>query len=229
MKTIKMLSSRVSGLALPAVLAIAAVVGASAATANNSGVSKFGVRVLNDAGQPVTGASVCVGLPGNYKQFGALFTDADGKAFVDVPNVPLIVTVSKTRFSGMRISEPARRFNLLKDVTLAEGIPGPRCRAGSTVAEGNSSITIAHVDVMEGKKTTRLLTQVVGQPSHYRVSDTASFANAKWQPFSSDIPLSSSLTKGQEVFLQMRRFEGTAKSWLEARSAVVTVSLPHTH
>ncbi len=185
----------------------------------------FGVKVVNEAGQPVSGASVCVGLPGNYKQFGALFTDSNGQAIVEVPNMPIVVTVSKTRFSGMRISEPARGFNLIKEVTLAEGVPGPRCRAGSTLAS-NSSIVIDDIDVLEGVYSTTLRPTVSGEPSHYRVSRNKDFTGANWQPFGNDIALSSRLSDAPSVYLQMRRYEGSSNSWIEARSSVVTVQLP---
>jgi len=55
--------------------------------------AKFGVRVVDDNGIPVAGASVCIGLQGNYKQFAATFTDTQGQVVVEVPNVPLLVTV----------------------------------------------------------------------------------------------------------------------------------------
>ena len=70
--------------------------------------AKFGVRVVDDLGKPVAGASVCIGLEGNYKQFGAMFTGADGNAIVEVPNVPLVVTVSKTRFCLLYTSPSPR-------------------------------------------------------------------------------------------------------------------------
>jgi hypothetical protein len=189
--------------------------------------TQFGVRVVNESGEPVPGASVCIGLPGNYKQFGALFTDIDGKAVVDVPNVPLVVTVSKTRFRGTRISEPARGFNLIKEVTLSEGVPGPHCKAGSSMAANPPSIVIADVDISSGGESTTLRPTVSGEPSHYRVGASSGFENVGWQRFEEAIALPSALTRqGGEVFLQMRRFEGTSKGWVEARSNVVTVQLP---
>ena len=193
---------------------------------STANAGKFGVRVVNDSGEPVAGASVCVGLPGNYKQFGAMFTNSDGQAITEVPNIPFVVTVSKTRFSGMRISEPARGFNLIKQVTLSE-VPGPRCRAGSTVADANPpAIVIGDVNIDEGVYSTTLKPAVSGEPDHYRVSASAEFSDARWQRFDSTISLSSSLADEPSVFLQMRRFEGNSTGWVEARSRVVTVQLP---
>lgn len=205
------------------VLAALSFLGASASMSANA--ATFGVRVVDDRGQPVAGAAVCVGLPGNYKQFGALLTDASGNAMLDVPNVPLVVTISKSRFSGMRVSEPARGFNLIKEMTLSEGTPGPRCNAGQVVAD-SSSIQIGSVEVMESAYSTTLTPSVEGEATQYRVSRTPSFSGAKWQRFQTSIALNSSLSDEDEVYIQLRRYTGDGKAWIEARSAVVTVKLP---
>lgn len=194
---------------------------------NTATASSFGVRVVDAFGQPVQGASVCIGLPGNYKQFGALFTDADGRAVVDVPNVPITVTVSKTRFSGMRMSEPARRFNFIKQVTLSEGVPGPRCRAGSVLAE-ESSIKVESLQVVEGVYSTLIQASASGSPNYYRVSATPEFFDADWQAFEETIALADNFTNRDVVYLQLRRYEGNSKGWIEARSKVVPVYLPVT-
>lgn len=227
MKTKKTFRTWANAAAIPA--AACSVLVAAMLLSSSANAGKFGVRVVNESGDPVAGASVCVGLPGNYKQFGALFTDSDGQAITDVPNIPFVVTVSKTRFSGTRISEPARGFNLIKQVTLSEGVPGPRCRAGSTVAAANPpKIVIGDVNINEGTSSTTLKPAVSGEPDHYRVSTSAEFSDARWLPFDSAIALSSSLSDEPSVFLQMRRFEGSSTGWVEARSRVVTVQLPIT-
>ena len=190
--------------------------------------SQFGVQVVDESGVPVVGASVCFGLPGNYSQFGALFTDKEGQAIVDVPNVPFVITVSKTRFSGTRISEPARGFNLVKQVKLIEGIPGPRCRAGSSLADlSHSSIEITNVavDVVAGR-TTVLMPEAKGEPTEYRLSSSETFESEPWVRLEKQIALPGALAENDSVFLQLRRFQGKRNSWVEARSAVVTVYLP---
>lgn len=187
---------------------------------------QFGVRVLDDAGQPVAGASVCIGLEGNYSQFGALFTDADGTASTEVPNVPLVVTVSKTRFAGVRMPEPARGFNLIKEVRLSEGVPGPRCRAGSTLAgPGVPDIRIDDIDVDGSGARTVLTASVTGEPTHYRVGADEGFGDADWQRFDERMPLSGQLSEADQVYVQLRRYEGDANGWLEARSDITTVQL----
>ena len=206
----------------------AAGLAALVCTAAPAGATTFGVRVVDDAGEPVPGASVCVGLEGNYRQFGALFTDLDGRAVVDVPNVPLVVTVSKTRFSGVRLSEPARGFNLVKEVRLAEGVPGPPCKAGSTVAEpGHDPILIRDLDVRSADGASIVSARVTGEPTHYRIGSDRELADAAWQRFSDAISVPGGLADEPSVFLQLRRFVGRSDAWLEARSAVTEVELPN--
>lgn len=190
--------------------------------------AKFGVRVVDENDQAIVGAAVCIGLQGNYKQFAATFTDGQGKVMVDVPNVPLLVTVSKDRFTGMRITEPARSFNLLKQVRLLEGVPGPRCRAGSSMADsgpGVSTIVITDIAIDENTRSTTLSPTVSGEPNQYRVSANKNFDGADWTKYASQIALSGTLLDNEKVYLQMRNFSGKTKGWLEARSEVLTVQL----
>lgn len=190
--------------------------------------STFGVQVIDDRGNPVGGASVCVGLPGNYSQFGALFTDATGQALVEVPNIPFVVTISKTRFSGTRINEPARNFNLTKQVTLAEGVPGPRCKAGSSLADSNQSsikITNVLIDTAPGAPTV-LTAQAKGEPTEYRLSATRDFGSIEWSKLEGQIALPTRLASSDQIYLQMRRYESIRNGWVEALSDVVTVYLP---
>lgn len=188
--------------------------------------AKFGVRVVDDNGVPVAGASVCVGLQGNYKQFGATFTDSQGQVMIDVPNVPLLVTVSKDRFTGIRKTEPARSFNLIKEVQLLEGVPGPRCRAGSVLADKPGvGIVVSDIAIAAGENSTTLSPTVSGDPSHYRVSTTKDFEGAAWKKYSNQIALNNSFVDSGKVYLQMRKQSGNSKAFLEARSKVLTVRL----
>ncbi len=205
----------------------AAALGAVLCLSGTGNAAQFGVRVVDEAGLPVAGASVCFGLPGSYRQFGAVFTDVDGQAEAEVPNIPFVVTVSKTRFSGVRISEPARGFNLMKQVTLAEGTPGPRCKAGSTLTDaGQSSIRISNVTVSEDGQATILTPVATGEPTEYRVGSSEFLESERWRTLNGSIRVPGSMADLDEVYLQLRRFEGTASSWLEARSDAVAVYLP---
>lgn len=214
-------------LRLSSKLILSAAVLTLSALALPAHAAKFGVRVVDDNGVPVAGASVCIGLQGNYKQFGATFTDSQGQVMVDVPNVPLLVTVSKDRFTGLRSAEPARSFNLIKQVKLREGIPGPRCRAGSVLAEGEPStnITVSDIAIKTNDSSTILSPTVSGNPSHYRVSTSKEFDDARWIKYSNQIALARKISESQKVYLQLRKRSGTSKAWLEARSKILTVRL----
>ena len=208
-----------------AVLAIAAAVGLGAL--GTAQAARFGVRVVDGSGGPVAGASVCVGLEGNYRQFGTAFTDADGRAaLVEVPNIPFVVTVSKTRFTGTRLQQPARGYDLVREVTLAEGLPGPRCKGGSSMVAAPPLIDVRGVDVSDDVAATTLRPRVTGEPSEYRLALDESFGGAGWQRFDDAIVVPSALAGEPSVYLQLRRYSGDERGWLEARSNVVTVYLP---
>jgi len=194
--------------------------------ANAVHAATFGVRVVDPTGQPIQGASVCVGLASNFVQFGAEFTDSDGLVMLDVPNVPLTVTVSKTRFAGVRLSEPARGFNLIKEVTLIDGLPGPRCRAGSALADapGIAPMRIKNIDITRGASLV-LRPNVTGNPSHYRISNNPEFTNTTWQPYTDSIRLSRGLSQETSLYFQLRQYAGNANAWLEARSDAITITL----
>jgi len=199
------------------------------AAAASSHAGDFSVRVIDELGVPVAGASVCIGLVGNYTQFGTAFTDLDGNIpAVDVPNLPFVVTISKTRFAGMRVHEPARGFNISKQMTLTTGLPGPRCRADTTLADAPNAprILVRAMDVRSTDGRTTLIPEVLGGPSEYRIGASEEFlASANWNSLGSQIALPLELAQNESVFLQLRRFEGSRNSWLEARSSVITVDL----
>ena len=198
-----------------------------ASLVSTANAAQFGVRVIDETGEPVTGASVCFGLPGSYRQFGAVFTDSDGQAIAEVPNIPIVVTVSKTRFSGIRLNEPGRGFNLIKEITLTEGIPGPRCKAGSTLADYEpSSVVVDNVEVVVDNQSKILRPEASGEPTEYRVSSTPDIELSRWEDMKEDILLPSAMASESEVYLQLRRYEGTQTNWLEARSRVFKIYLP---
>lgn len=211
---------------------LAATVGLAAHTAVSA--TEFGVRVLDPVGAPIAGAAVCVGMPGNPRQFGARMTDRDGRAHLDVPNVPLVVTVSQSRFSSVRVQEPARDFNLVRDITLREGVPGPRCRGGSSLAArseaaGPGELVIERIefpDTGEGGMALRPL--VAGAaPTHYRLGrSVAALEDTRWQSFDSEIALGDGNADVPGLFLQLRRRVGGDDAWIETVSPTVAVRLP---
>lgn len=211
----------------PVVLAAALCAIVAPVTVPTAGAAAFGVRVVDARGEPVPGAAVCIGLEGNHRQFGAEFTDIDGRATVDVPDVPLVVTVSKTRFAGVRMAEPARGFDLIGQVRLVDGVPGPRCRADSTVAEpGHGLVEIREVAVRTGGGLPTMTARATGRPTHYRVGPSSELGKAAWQRFADTIPVPGSLADASTVYLQLRRYAGTPRAWIEARSDVAAVRMP---
>jgi len=191
---------------------------------------KFGVHVVDDSGMPVVGASVCFGLPGAYGQFGTVTTDRDGLAHAEVPNVPFIVTVSKTRFSGVRLSEPGGGFNLTRKVRLADGTPGPRCKAGVVMAQNSPSyINVTRIIALRDSQETRIDFDVSGEPSEYRLATDQDLLSAgDWTPLTRTIVVPERLAQRAEVYLQLRKYAGTSqrRNWLEARSEPVRVIMP---
>jgi len=197
-------------------------------TAGSVHASKFGVRVVSESGEPESGVAVCIGTHGDYKQFGAHFTSRKGDVVIDVPNVPLVVTISKNRFTGVRMTEPARYFSLVKEVKLVEGIPGPRCRADSSLVDNmpNHELSIDDVVVNQANSKTTLVATVDGQATHYRVSADKSFAGASWQSYTATINLTRRLASSKEIYLQVRKYASANDAWLEARSKIKAIALP---
>lgn len=144
----------------------------------------------------------------------------------------MVVTVSKSRFSGVRLDEPARRFNLIKTVKLHDGVPGPRCRAGSSLADSgsdnggaSSGLQIASVSVNDSAFNVAVVPSITGTANSYRMSRSKSMDNAKWRNLSSrSITVDPNLL-GSTVYLQVRRFKQVEGATLEAHSNIVPVNL----
>lgn len=208
---------------LPSILTVLGLITAVASMPANA--AKFGVKIVNESGQAVEGAAVCVGMPGNYNQFGSLLTDKSGLAMLDVPKIPFVLTVSKNFVGSMKVGEPARGFNIIKELTLKQGTSAAKCNVVGLV-KSESSVKISDVQVTDNIYTTTLKPQVVGEPTEYRISRTPSFEGAKWKRFETSIALSARLSEEDEVYIQMRRYAALNKSWIEAKSDVVNVKLP---
>ncbi len=188
--------------------------------------AKFGIRVVTPEGQPIAGAAVCIGTAGDYKKFAALFTSVNGDVQVDVPPVPLVVTVSKTRFAGTRLSEPARDFNLVKTIKLQDGKPGPRCKAGSTyvdASEGNN-LRISGVSIRDSAFSVQLLPQLNSGANHYRIASSNKLDKLRWRKLSEAIAVDPKLLGGK-VYLQVARIASVKGGRLEAHSNILPVDL----
>lgn len=186
--------------------------------------AKFGVKIIDDSGKAVSGAAVCASMPGSSAQFAALVTDKSGLAMLEVPHAPFQLTVYKSGVGVVTLDEPARGFNLVKRITLKPGTSRATCHV-KDLATLESSVRIAIVEVIDDTYGLTLKPQVSGEPTEYRVSRSSSFSGVKWQRFDTSIPLSASLSAEDEVYVQMRRYMGVDKSWIEARSDILNVKL----
>ena len=218
-------TARRRALGRPTGAALAALV--ARGSLGDARAARYGVRVVDAAGLPVAGASVCIGLDGDFERYGTAFTDADGRIrLVDVPRVPLVVTVSKSRFSGARLTEPARRYDVVRELELAsDGRPGPRCRAVRTLAGDPPYIELRGADVERRGGTTTLRPRGSGRAVEYRVAREEAWLGNDWRTLDGPIALPAALAGAPAVALQLRRRVGGRDGWIEGLSNVVTVEL----
>ncbi|MDO6461460.1 carboxypeptidase-like regulatory domain-containing protein [Granulosicoccaceae sp. 1_MG-2023] len=186
----------------------------------------YGVRVMDEQGRPLADAAVCVGTSARHDQFGVMMTDENGVAMVhDVPAVELKVIVSRSGYQGVALTEPVRNWNLIKGVKLlADGI-GPRCDAAGLLEKeiNQASLSVRSLYGSRSRDSYIIEAEIDGAPSHYRVSTSPDFSDAKWLPYERRF----SYTPGQAeaLYYQVRRVAGNKNSWLEARSPVVTLQV----
>ena len=79
-----------------------------------SHAAKLGVRVLDaNSGLPVANASVCLGTGSEPTKYGTAVTSYDGMALYDnVPEKPVLITVSKSNFRGIALQAPISGNNV---------------------------------------------------------------------------------------------------------------------
>ena len=188
--------------------------------------ANFGVRVMDEHGSPLQDAAVCVGTLGKHDQFGVYLTGDNGVVMVeDLPAVELKVTISRNGYEGIELIEPVRNWNLIKGVKLLEDGLGPRCDASALVKEEMSNTSLAGRALYGSDEGGRYVIEsdIEGAPSHYRVSKNADFKDARWLPYSRKFSYNAG--GAEELYYQVRRVAGNKTSWLEARSAVVTLQV----
>lgn len=186
----------------------------------------FGVRVMDEHGQPLQDAAVCLGTTGKHDQFGVYMTGDNGVVVVkDLPAVELKVTVSRSGYQGIEMVEPVRSWNLIKGVTLLEDGLGPRCDTSALLEEeiSNTSLAVRALYASDQGGQYLIESEIDGAPSHYRVSAKADFSDARWLPYSRSFTYS--VGAAEALYYQVRRVAGNQTSWLEARSAVVTLQV----
>jgi hypothetical protein len=184
-----------------------------------------GVRIVDELGQPLSGAAVCFGTAANKEQFGSYITGVDGDIVLhDLPHVALILTISKEKYQGVEMHQPGRNWNLISEVMLLENGIGPVCKHDTfEVTDIKRGLEIQRLDVEKNRSFIKIGSQVTGEPSHYRVSQDKSFNGAKWLPYKKTVKYWGAVQGS--LYFQVKRFTGMKKGWLEARSYVANVSV----
>ncbi len=159
--------------------------------------AKLGVRVLDgNSGLPVANASVCLGTAADPTAYGTGVTGFSGVALYDnVPDTPVLITVSKKNFRGIALQAPAGGDNVIRDIIVTEGLSSKKCRALKFVnlrpgiTKGPQStdwpLTITALSYFpSGDDGFSFLSYSQGEPTHYRVSTDPKFKGAEWKDYS---------------------------------------------
>lgn len=149
-----------------------------------------------NSGLPVANASVCIGTGTEPTKYGTAVTSYDGMALYDnVPEKPVLITVSKRNFRGIALQAPINGNNVIKDVLVTEGLSSKKCRAmklvslkpgisrGETTDEWPLEITALSY-FPSGDDGLSFLSYAKGKPTHYRVSTNSDFSGAEWKIYS---------------------------------------------
>lgn len=188
-------------------------------------------------GNPLAGASVCLGTPGNPAQFGAQVTPANGFAvFDDIPQTPLLLTVSRPDYTGYQRTQSAKRFDITLYARITSGGLGPECQAGAPrriapIVEDNNAPTVGLFSLDNGANSTddrevQLHTRLSGQPTHYRVAEHWSFADVEWRELDGAPVYELSAGSGhKKVYFQVRRLRGTDDAQIESLSGIAQANI----
>ena len=193
------------------------------------------VRVISTLTHaPMANAAVCLGTPANPDQFGARRTDAEGEAaFQDVPDTPLLLTVSKSQFKSERQILPANQSSRTISVGLRRGGGGPACSAqlDDSLANVGTGLRVAGFKINRGaastaNRTVTLDSAARGGPTHYRVSEHQDFRNADWRPYKPSVRYTLSPGPGDKrVYYQARRSSESSGASLQMLSNVASDSI----
>ncbi len=186
-------------------------------------------------GNALANASVCLGTPANPVQFGAKFSGENGYVvFEEVPETPLILTVSRPEYTGYQRRQTARRFDITLRVGLVTGGLGPICDLGEVatspaLTDGAVSIPAFHlgaVDSPGGERTVRLNAVVTGNPTHYRVAEHWGFEGVEWIDYKSQLLYKLSEGAGKKrVYFQVRRLKQLDGAHVESLSGIAQATI----
>lgn len=208
---------------------------------SNTNATSVKVRVLDaSTNAPVAGAAVCLGKSSQDNIYGAQRTDRSGMAnFSDLPNHRLILTVSRSQHKGIKRPISLGGVDLVRTIHLPKGGSGPVCDAppilisSSRVIPTNSdsSIMVTNLNIDKGQEVTNtrrvvLNPRVIGNPTHYRISENPRFEGADWMKYQ-QTPLYT-LSEGEgrkKVYFQVRRAvemgEGTIQTLSNVRTDLI--------
>lgn len=209
----------------------------SVLVSGTANAAKIGVRVLDaNSGLPVPHASVCLGTASNPSLYGTGVTSFSGVALYDnVPEKPVLITVSKSNFRGIALQTFPRKDNVVTDVLVTEGLSSKRCRAlkmvelkpGITKGDDTEATWPMEISALSyfpsGDDGFSFLAYVKGKPTHYRVSTDPEFNGAEWKTYSDVFhfsPLGSDRGKGQ-IYFQLRKLIDVDGGNIEAVSEVL--------
>jgi len=189
-----------------------------------------------NSGLPVPNASVCLGTANNPTIYGTGVTSFAGLALYDnVPEKPILITVSKSNFRGIALQTFPKDDNVITDVLVTEGLSSKKCRALKMVNLKPGITRGAATDATWPMEITALsyfpsgddgfsfLAYTKGQPTHYRVSTNPDFKDAEWKSFS-DVFHFSPLGRDRgkdELYFQLRKLIEVDGGNIEAVSEVL--------
>lgn len=188
------------------------------------------VRVFDRDGKtPLQGAGICLGTSANTKQFGALKSNSAGYVtFRDVPQAPLVVTVSGRGYMGEKQLLIMSNTKRLLVMSIGSGGGGPRCRLVSDKHDsGSGDIRVSRFKLNAGnsetgKRVVTLAHKTTGRPTHYRASENADLSGVGWQAYSSKPVFTLTQGAGRKtVYFQVRRFVEMGDASLQTISPIV--------
>lgn len=199
--------------------------------------AKLGVRVLDaNSGLPVANASVCLGTATEPAKYATGVTSFSGVALYDnLPDSPVLITVSKRNFRGIALQVPTNGENLIKDVLVTEGLSSKKCRALKMVdfKQGITKGVYSDEWPLEitalsyfpsGDDGLSFLSYSKGKPTHYRVSTNSEFTGAQWINYSDVLhfsPLQADQGKSK-LYFQLKKSVEVSGGSIEALSEVMT-------
>ena len=200
--------------------------------------SAFAGDVSVDVG--VSDANVCLGSVSDAASHGGKKTGRSGSVvFRDVPSGLLKVTVSKSGYKSQ-----SRKINLgasaSAHVPIRQGVGGPTCVLASveypaaseqTDQQNSYSLKLFRVSLNNGANTTSsssvtINSQVQGNPTHYRASESPVFDGADWQTYQAAPKFKLSSGKGiKVVYFQVRKTVSVGGGEIQRESSITSDSI----